>query len=156
MALPNESAETPSRPYKRFLSYRVLRAHLALNAQAMDLLDEHAGITLSQWRVMTFVGSGDATTSRAISSAAGLDPAIISRAVKSLEDQGLLGVSRLAEDRRTLSLALTAAGRAIFERTLPVMQARQEALLDALDPAERKAIHGILEKIELAAEKRDF
>lgn len=156
MALPSESAEKPTRPLKRFLSYRVLRAHFALNAQAMDLLEEHAGITLSQWRVMTFVGVGDATTSRAVAAQAGLDPAIISRALKLLEDQGLMKVSRLPEDRRTLALELTPAGQSIFERTLPIMQARQEALMDALDPAEREMILRCLEKIELAAEQRDF
>lgn len=156
MALPTESAETPSRPLKRFVSYRILRAHFALNAQAMDLLERHAGITLSQWRVMSFVGTGDASTSRAVVALSGLDPAIVSRAVKSMEDHGLLKVERLAEDRRTLSLALTPEGRAIYERTLPIMQGRQEALMDALDPTERDAILSALEKIELAAERRDF
>lgn len=156
MALPSEVADTPSRPLKRFLSYRVLRAHFALNAQAMALLERHAGVTLSQWRVMSFVGSGDAKTSRAVAALSGLDPAIISRALKSLEDADLMKVERLAEDRRTLALELTASGRNIYEATLPVMRARQDALMEALDPQERAAIIGVLEKIELAAERRDF
>lgn len=156
MTLSTESATSPSRPLQRFVSYRILRAHYALNAQAMALLDRHAGITLSQWRVLTFVGSGDARTSRAVVSMSGLDPAIVSRAVKSLEDRGLMNVERLPEDRRTLALALTPAGQEIFARTLPVMQARQEALMDALDPGEREMILGALEKIELAADRRDF
>ena len=156
MALPSDATDTPSRPLKRFVSYRVLRAHFALNAQAMDILEENAGITLSQWRVMSFVGSGEAKTSRAIASLSGLDPAIISRAVKSLEDQGVMDVERLQEDRRTLALALTPEGRRIYEKTLPIMRARQEALMEALDPKEREVILSALEKIELAAERRDF
>ena len=156
MVLPSEATDTLSRPLKRFVSYRILRAHFALNAQAMDILEENAGITLSQWRVMSFVGSGEAKTSRAIASLSGLDPAIISRAVKSLEDQGVMDVERLQEDRRTLALALTPEGRRIYEKTLPIMRARQEALMEALDPKEREVILSALEKIELAAERRDF
>ena len=36
------------------------------------------------------------------------------------------------------------------------MQARQEALLDALSPDERAAIFGMIDKLENAARRRDF
>ncbi len=156
MAAPKKSEPVERRPLRRFVSYRILRTHFALNAQATALLAENAGITLSQWRIMSFLGAREAQTSRDIVALSGLDPAIVSRAVKSLEEDALITVARLAEDRRTLALGLTAEGQAVFERTLPIMQARQEALLDALDPAEREAIISSLEKIELAAERRDF
>ncbi len=140
----------------RMLSYRVLRTHLALNAQATDILASTAGVTLSQWRVMSFVGSGDATTARGIANASGLFPAVISRAMKALEERGLLATERLQEDRRTLSLRLTDKGQEIYDRTRPLMLARQDALFDALSPEERGMIIGALEKLEMAADQRDF
>ena len=156
--MPNalEIAEAPSRPLSRFLSFRILRAHLALNAQAAAILEDVAGVTLNQWRVISIVGSGDARTTRALAAVSGLDPAVISRTIRTLEERGLIVATRLEEDRRTLALALTKAGAEVFDRTLPVMQARQQWLFDALDPQERKTILSSLEKIELAAERRNF
>ena len=120
------------------------------------MLDKTAGVTLSQWRVLAFIGAGDIRTSRALSSVSGLDPAQISRSLKALEEEGLIKADRLPEDRRTLELSLTEKGRGAFDDILPVMQARQQHLMDALSPDERKMILGALEKLELASERRDF
>ncbi len=156
MAQVAEFNETPSRPLQQFLTYRMLKAHLAMNAQAAAVLDKAAGITLGQWRVLSFVGSGDARTSRAVAAFSGLDPAVISRTIRALENDGLMVAKRLPEDRRTLELSLTEKGRSVFATILPLMQSRQQHLLDALSPEERKLIHGALEKLELASERRDF
>ena len=125
-------------------------------AQASAVLDRAAGITLGQWRVLAFIGSGDARTSRAIAAASGLDPAQISRSLKALEADGLIAAERLAEDRRTLALSLTEKGREAFDAILPIMQARQRHLMDALSAEERKVILSALEKLEIASERRDF
>lgn len=156
MTQPAEISENPARPIQQFLTYRLLKTHLALNAQASAVLDKTAGITLSQWRVLAFVGSGDIRTSRALSAVSGLDPAQISRSLKALEEDGLIKADRLPEDRRTLELALTDKGREAFDAILPVMQSRQRHLMDTLSPEERKLILGALEKLELASERRDF
>jgi len=151
-----EISENPSRPIHQFLTYRLLKTHLALNAQASAVLDRTAGITLGQWRVLAFIGSGDVRTSRAVTAASGLDPAQTSRSLKALEEEGLIKSDRLPEDRRTLELSLTDKGREAFEAILPLMQARQQHLLDALSPDERKVILSALEKLEIASERRDF
>lgn len=151
-----EISENPARPIQQFLTYRLLKAHLALNAQASAVLDKTAGITLSLWRVLAFIGTGDIRTSRALSAVSGLDPAQISRSLKALEEEGLVKADRLPEDRRTLELCLTEKGREAFDAILPVMQSRQQHLMDALSPDERKMIFGALEKLELASERRDF
>lgn len=140
----------------RFLSYRIVRVHQALNAQAIAVLDSVAGITLTQWRLIAMIGSGTATTARDVARKAMIDPAMISRTTKALEEMGLLTTSRPDSDRRVVEMTLTPRGREIFNRTLPYMQARQSALLDTLEPEEQDFIFGILDKLELAARRRDF
>lgn len=152
---PAPPKEAP-REITEFLSYRIVRLHHALNAQAASVLDRVAGLSLGQWRIMAMVGSGTARTARDIARKSILDPAAISRAVRSLEQDGLLTSSRTDADRRVVTLTLTPAGFQTFENTLPRMQARQDALLDALDPGERDAVFGILEKLENAAGRREF
>ncbi|MEO1494706.1 MAG: MarR family winged helix-turn-helix transcriptional regulator [Pseudomonadota bacterium] len=148
--------DAPHRELTQFLSYRVVRLHHALNAQAVSVLERVAGITLPQWRVIAMVGSGAAQSSRDIARKSIIDPALISRTVKGLEDRELLTTARENNDRRVIGLALTPKGRDIYARTLPHMQARQDSLIDALDPSEQDAIFRIFDKLEMAADRREF
>ena len=148
--------QTQASSVRRFLAFWINRANGAMNAQAIDLLEKTAGLSLSQWRVLAMVGGGGADTSRAVAADAHLDPAVVSRSIRKLEGDGLLVSDRLEEDRRTLSLKLTDLGWSVFQKTLPVMQARHDALIDALDEAECAVIMSALEKLAAAAERRDF
>ena len=139
----------------RFLSYRLMRLHSALNAQATAILSGQ-GLTLGQWRLLALCGGGLASTSRDFARFFGLDPAFVSRTLRSLAEAGLMEVRRHGGDRRMLDVTLTRRGRALHDAILPLMRGRQAALLDALDPAERRALHPILDKLERAAERRDF
>ena len=55
-----------------------------------------------------------------------------------------------------MTLELTGRGADLHDLTLPFMQARQEALLAALGPEERDAIFHIIDKLERAAQRREF
>ncbi|MEM7188697.1 MAG: MarR family transcriptional regulator [Pseudomonadota bacterium] len=156
MSGDTDRAKTPERELTDFLSYRIVCLHHALNAQATYVLDQIAGLTLSQWRILAMVGSGTAMTARDIVRKSTIDPAIISRTTRSLEDAGLLETSRPDTDRRVLEMRLTEAGKQTYDRILPHMHARQNLLVNALTPAEQKAIFPMLEKLERAAENRDF
>lgn len=149
-----QSLDATSRPLAQFLTYRIARLHQALNAQAVSILSEVSGISLGQWRIMVMIGWGGVTTARELTRRTGFDPAFISRTVRSLEDAGLLRTERSRADRRVLNMELTAEGAELHDRTLPYMQARQDALLGALAPEERDAIFGIIDKLELGARRR--
>ncbi|MEM1298098.1 MAG: MarR family transcriptional regulator [Pseudomonadota bacterium] len=145
-----------NRELTQFLSYRIVRVHQTLNAQAVAVLDAVAGITLTQWRLIAMIGTGTATTARDVTRRTMIDPAMISRTTKALEEAGLLSTSRPDSDRRVVEMELTPRGQEIFERTLPFMRTRQQALMDALDEDEQAIIFGILDKLERAADRRDF
>jgi len=152
----NPPAEPAPRPLTQFLTYRILRLHHALNAQAVAILTEVSGISLGQWRILAMVGSGGALTARDVARRTGFDPAFISRTVRSLEERGLLRTARSDVDRRVMTIEPTAAGVELHDRTLPFMRVRQEALLAALAPEERDAIFRIIDKLERAAQRREF
>ena len=153
-ASERQPSETAARPLAQFLTYRVARLHQALNAQAASILSDVSGISLGQWRVMVMIGWGGVKTARELARRTGFDPAFISRTVRSLEDAGLLRTERSSSDRRVVNMELTEEGAELHDRTLPHMQARQEALLAVLAPDERQAIFGIIDKLELGARGR--
>lgn len=156
MSTGSVERDPEDRELTQFLSYRIVRVHQTLNAQAVAVLDAVAGITLTQWRLIAMIGTGTATTARDVTRKTMIDPAMISRTTKTLEEAGLLTTSRPDNDRRVVEMELTPRGREIFDRTLPYMKTRQQALMDALDADEQDIIFGILDKLELAAERRDF
>ena len=152
------ASQTPGagRSLTQFLTYRILRLHLAFNAQTIATLDKVCDLGIGQWRVLAMIGAREAQTSRDLARKTKMDPAFVSRTLQSLESEGLVSTKRSASDRRLLELALTIKGAEIYGRTFPVMQRRQERLLDCISKTEREAIFRIIDKLDVAAEVRDF
>lgn len=93
-------------------------------------------MTIWEWRVIAILGEGEPMTSQAISDSAAMDKVSVSRAVRSLEERGLVERKRNAADRRSRLLCLTEAGRCIYEEIAPVALEREAALLSEFDEAE--------------------
>lgn len=62
----------------------------------------------------------------------GMDRTTLTAALKPLERRGLVRIGRGAEDRRTRRVALTEEGRVMLERALPLWEAAQAEVGDAL------------------------
>ncbi len=140
-----------------FITYRIARLHAALDRQAIDILKKVSGLLQSEWKILLVLGGvRSALTSTDIARLIKLDPAIISRVIRNLENDGLLIAKRSKVDRRIVNLTLSASGRATFEATAPQMQARQRSVLSALNQEELKMVWKILDKLDKVAEQREF
>ncbi len=139
-----------------FITYRIARLHAALDRQAVQILKKVCGLRQSEWKVLLVLGGGAAPTSTDIARLTRLDPAIISRTLRNLENDGLLVTERSKVDRRTVNLTLSERGWATFETTALHMQARQRALLASLTQEETELAWKIFDKLEIAAEQREF
>lgn len=130
-----------------FLTYRVARLNAALNQQATALLDQTCGLTQGQWRIIITLGRGGAETSKALNELTRLDPALISRLLRQLEEIGLVETGRNTTDRRLLDVRLTARGKDVLNKTWPIMARRQDALRDAITPAEFETLQTVLSRL---------
>jgi DNA-binding MarR family transcriptional regulator len=77
----------------------------------------------------------------------GIGKKTISRAVTNLEQKGLLTRRVNPRDSRSALLALTRSGRRVYQAILPMLQARQEALVGPQDLGERKQLLALLDKL---------
>ncbi|MDX5384628.1 MAG: MarR family winged helix-turn-helix transcriptional regulator [Rhodobacterales bacterium] len=141
---------------QQFLTYRLSRVQAKLNTQASRLLRDHAGITLTQWRILALIGVEGLRRSSDLSRHAALDKGMISRNVKSLLADGLILSEGDDSDQRAQMLCLTEKGRQLVDRTLPIMRKRQALLRGALEAGELATLYRALDKLELAAEAQDF
>ncbi|WP_417209685.1 MarR family winged helix-turn-helix transcriptional regulator [Antarctobacter sp.] len=139
-------------PLSNFLTYRLAKAQAKLNAQASRILRDHAGITITQWRIIAVLGDTGRCTSAQLSRLTAMDKGLISRNVKTLAVEGMITITRDTVDHRALHLDLTDKGRKTFDHTIPRMRDRQRALRAYLDDAEFATFMTACEKLEKAAE----
>lgn len=144
-------------PLQRFLTYRIVRLHSKLNAQALRLLRREGGLTITQWRVLSLTGSlGGETTFTEIVSGSQMDKGQLSRGIKDLLKQGLIAARSNDKDQRQQHLMLTPRGKEIYARMLPKMRQRHQHLLAGLSETERSMIYEIFDKLEVAADEDPF
>jgi len=74
----------------------------------------HAGINLSQWRVLAAVADQAGCTANEVTAVTPMDKGIVSRAVKALLEMGLLVRNASQEDGRLAHLYLTPKGRRAY------------------------------------------
>lgn len=153
------TGETGELAIEDFLTYRLLTLTNRLNRQAMGILDKEASLRLPEWRCLAFIdkcGNGNGKVSfHRLAEVTGMDRALISRSVQGLLEKGLVLTERDSADRRVWHASLTRKGGALFQRMLPKMRQRQLHLLDALSPADRKAIYRIIDRLNDAVEAWD-
>jgi DNA-binding MarR family transcriptional regulator len=134
-------------PVEQFLTYRLHALHAALNRQASEILGRVSGLRLPEWRVMALLGTGATLNATKIGQISAIDKGLLSRTLDALEQRGLIRTERDLRDRRSLKVALTAKGHAVYDKTIPHMQARQRALMKALNKSEQIAVFPIIDKL---------
>ena len=144
------------RSVETFLTYRFARVQARLNDQATRILQDHAGISLSQWRVLSLIGDRAGTSSSEIVARSGIDKGLVSRTLKTLNEAGLVRSETSQIDMRVQQHDLTPDGRALFDRTLPHMAQRQQMIQSAFRPEELEAFLAALDRLEWLAEIEAF
>lgn len=105
------------------------------------------GLTPTGWSVLIAVGCEEMTQPSDIAAYIKIDRTAASRALRQLEEAGLIQRESGTEDRRTTKVALTDKGRATLDMGMP-KAAETNARLDAvLDRAEAAEIRRLLSKL---------
>jgi DNA-binding MarR family transcriptional regulator len=132
---------------RELLSYR-----LALLARINDRIG-HAevaapfGVTLGEWRVLAVISYLGEASLRTVARQSSLDEGQVSRSVKSLVGRGLIVRREAGRDRRSLRLALSAAGRTLHARMLARAREVNQPASYGLDAAELGALMRLLDRV---------
>jgi DNA-binding MarR family transcriptional regulator len=125
----------------------VLANHLSRGASRF--YRERYGIGVVEWRLMMFIGHAGETRANSICSETDLDKGAVSRGLGVLQRRGIVTVKEDGEDNRRNKVALTAKGRALHDRIVPVALARQRNLLSVLTPAEVEAFMDMIRRLQV-------
>ncbi len=132
---------------EEFLPYRLnVLAGLTSSALA-QIYAERFGLSIPAWRIIVTLGQYELRTARDMAPDGVMHKSTVSRAVSALEKRGLIVRRPNLDDRREEWLALTPAGRAIYEAVAPEALAVEERLLSALTPQEQQAFTVLIDKL---------
>ena len=132
---------------------QTLRHDMRLLARKMELMTKGeascCGITLTQCHLLTEIGWAGAVSLNTLSDCLGVDKSTMSRNVDILVNSGLVSRTTDPDNRRTVTITLTNAGRQLFQQIEASMTQFYETLLHAL-PADKRS--QVLESLELLLE----
>ncbi len=111
-----------------------------------EIAAEHE-ITLAEWRTILTLAHRPGASASDITGIWGMEKMAVSRAARRLEAAGFVTRRIDGTDKRRYTLALTADGRALYDRIEPAATARYRKIVSALSRDERAALHSALTKL---------
>ncbi|WP_379922311.1 MarR family winged helix-turn-helix transcriptional regulator [Erythrobacter sp. R86502] len=127
-----------------FLPYQLSVASNAVSGLIAERYRKRFGLKIPEWRVMAVLGDRGSMTQRALTAATLMDKVAVNRAVKVLEERGLIARVPNPGDGRSHLLALTDEGRAIHGEVMPLARATEHELLADLVPGEEDTLRRLL------------
>lgn len=148
----------PRRPAKRladFLPYQLSVASNAVSTRIAEQYRTRFDLKPTEWRVMAVLGDSGPHTQRELGQLTLMDKVPVNRACKTLEERGLAARAPNERDGRSHHLALTAEGRAVHARIMPLAEAIESELFAVLSDPERAALADMLARVRDGAGEFD-
>src|SRR2546426_1216291 len=102
------------------------------------------GIRVPEWRALAALYARQRSTMSELADLASIDRTTLTRTIDRMEEAGWLTRLADAEDMRVTRLALTAAGRKMFERIWPTVQRLNDLAIAGLPRSEIQLLQKIL------------
>lgn len=138
----------PSIDLSRHVATKIAIFANRMSRAASRFYRERYGIGVVEWRVMMFIGHADETSANRICRETDLDKGAVSRSLNVLARLGIISVTEDGTDSRRHNVALTAKGRAMHDRIVPIALERQRELLSDLSPAEVEAFMDMIQRMQ--------
>jgi DNA-binding MarR family transcriptional regulator len=130
-----------------FLPYRLSVLAQLVSESLHDLYAGPFELTVTQWRVMAALGRFAPLTASDVGQRIVMDKVAVSRAVAGLMKRGLVERATDRSDRRRASLRLSARGRAMHARIVPLALDYEARLHEILSPEERRTFDTLSDRL---------
>jgi DNA-binding MarR family transcriptional regulator len=134
------------------LLYRLNRLRAVGGGMVLRYCEGEFGVTRREWVVLALLAGSGTVCSSALAAQAHLDKSATSKAVMALLKKGLISRSMRRGDRRYTELALTAEGRELYGRILPVVEGINRQLMSDLSEEEIRLLDGLLDRLQRSAD----
>lgn len=125
------------------LGYRLSLA-ARLQERRLEVGLKRLGLTRTTWCALLAVGSEGLAQPSEIAEFIGIDRTATSRALRQMEEDGMIARVGGQADRRTTTVSLTAKGRQLLAKGTPLAEANNAAMAAKLDPEEEAELQRLL------------
>ena len=130
----------------RYLPYLLNRAGVRI-ALAFSIEIKRFGITLPMWRVLAQLWHDEFQRQNDIAERTSIEPATLSRLLKSIEAKGLIVRTRSNANAREVGVALTEKGRALTKRIIPLALRYEALAIGTIAPGKIELVEDVLIEI---------
>lgn len=142
-----QSAATPAdTPFGLCRLIGQIRGEIVLEIER-SLAEAGVGLNFSQFLALKRLGDDGAMAPGELARVLNYNPGALTRLLDKLEQLGYLQRVPDANDRRSLRLELTAAGRAVHTRMIKCGNAAAERAFSNISSAERRQVHDALTRV---------
>jgi DNA-binding MarR family transcriptional regulator len=126
-----------------FLTTVVSRAANALRRTITTRYADGSGLTISEWRMLSVLAHARHMSFSELVVAAVADKAQVSRAVRLMQDRGLVEVEKTGSNPRwqQVDCRVTPAGMALYRKVLPAARRAQAEMIRKLPSGDRAALY---------------
>jgi DNA-binding MarR family transcriptional regulator len=131
----------------RTLTYRLHLLHKLTDIQSQRAYVADAGLSMSDGRCLTAVGTFAPLSVNDLAQKANLNKGQASRAAQSLVDQGLVVKAASVTDGRGVVLTMTPKGKKAWQRSMQVVGQRNQDIFGVLSAAEREQLSEFFDRL---------
>lgn len=129
----------------QYLPYLLSSINKSLNWGASRLYLDTFGVGLNEWRVISAVFNTPGIFASDVVDRVALNKAVVSRSVRTLEEEGLLKINIVGKRRH---LYLTEEGNSMHSDMIRIALQRESALLSGFDDTERQVLLALLGRLK--------
>jgi DNA-binding MarR family transcriptional regulator len=133
-------------PLDSYLPYLLNRAGARI-ATAFAEEVRPLGASLQEWRVLAALREKDGRRMGDLSETTSIEVSTLTRLVDNMEKKGLVARRRDDGDARVVALFVTAAGRRLTQRLLPIAERYETVALKGFAPREAEALKAALRRL---------
>jgi DNA-binding MarR family transcriptional regulator len=142
------SAKARQLELPRFLPYRLSVVTEQVSKLVTRAYAARFGISIPEWRVIAHLGRSSGLGAKTIGEQTAMDKVKVSRAVARLTERRFIRREVNPLDQRAVLLALTSAGRAIYDSVAPAALNIERDIFAEFEPAEVAQFARMLDRIE--------
>jgi DNA-binding MarR family transcriptional regulator len=146
-SIPQESADDEALPLERSVGYQVRMTHRALQRSLQIKIKPHC-VTLGTWYFLRALWHEDGLTQRELSRRIGTREPTTMTAILAMQASGLVKRVRNSDDRRKQNVFLTAKGKRLKSRLLPLAREVVNTATSGLSEREIDLFLGLLGTVQ--------
>ena len=133
-------------PLDSYLPYLLNRAGARIATSFSEEV-RPLGATLQMWRVLAALRERDGRRMGDLSATTSIEVSTLTRLVDSMEAKGLVARRRAAEDARVVELSVTAAGRRLTQKIVPIAERYEQVALAGFSATEADRLKAALRRL---------